>query len=731
MSHRTLPILILAIAALLWLATGAALSTRTYFVFNYDSIASLPPHLEVIGASLPVMAALIGLSALIAVLYMRCLNGTPEALNSARPNLFITIGLCLASLPLAKVVMLAMQATSSTQAQQTYWWEPIIYAIFSGLALGIPLELALGHNTGKKLNPPSLTNTKNFSPAASPFPLFLLATVTFTCCCWWIWQSLSYYNDFQLGFNDFGHFLLRVVNTSRFDGFLKETDVLPPFWDHFNPGLVLLVPFWWAAPNPIWIFIFQASALALSGLIIYAIARKHGAREIPAMLWGLAWLSYPSIGQMNLAYTYGWHPITFAIPALLGAYFCFIAKRPVWAAILAMLACSFEEGPVAAIACFAASEALRSLWLTKTDRRQNTIQTTTTETNTLQKSHHLSNAKGWGALWLSSTIVFVLIYKFSGLAEFQTGRFARLGDGPIDILLSPLVRTNVWIDLLFRERNGAFLAFLFAPFILSIVSIWPRSTNPTRYSFFWTILASAPLFMVLLLWEHLPAQSLAFQYASVILPVLFAGAIRASHDPVTSSPSEAPSPRNIFADTSAYSPASTWIAGFVLSCFVGQFPWTTDTLLDVKSRAYGPLSFATDGYTPESKTTRRVGNTDNAVFHDQIRDLRQRGIRKGQSPDQLAFEQISILATGRLASHLLGCKDLETVGQFEQRRNDYQKLRPELASPLLRFDAIAIDPIEAFQQTPEESSKVRQEAIQLGFSIERIPNGFELWIAPK
>jgi hypothetical protein len=119
------------------------------------------------------------------------------------------------------------------------------------------------------------------------------------------------------------------------------------------------------------------------------------------------------------------------------------------------------------------------------------------------------------------------------------------------------------------------------------------------------------------------------------------------------------------------------------------------------------------------------------VFHDQLQKLREQGIQREVSSESLSFHQIRILATGRLASHLLGCKDLETVGQFWQRRADYQKLRPDLASPLLRFDAIAIDPIEAFQQTPEETARVRGEAIQLGFSIERIPNGFELWVAPE
>lgn len=706
MSHDKLRLFLLALASLLWLATGAALSTRTYFVFNYDSIASLPPHLEVIGAALPVLVVLVCLICCVAIVFLKRSQSRDEPAQTKTSDLLMILFLYLASFPLGLVITRALGTADPIQAQENYWWEPIVFAIFSGLAFSIPIGSQLSNQVARF--------SDQITQACKPFsfrkvdlylPLSILTGVAFTCTIWWSWQSLNYYNDFQLGFNDFGHFLLRVANTARFNGFLKETDVLPTFWDHFNPGLVLLLPLWWIAPDPRWIFILQAGSLALSSLVVYAIARKHGTQNWPSMMWGLAWLSYPSIGQMNLAYTYGWHPITFAIPSLLASYFCLITNRSALACVLAILACSFEEGAVAAIGCFAAAEGIRCLWFSRRIDSKDEVQSRAT----------MQMAKFWGGLWLLSTVSFVLIYKFSGLAEFQTGRFARLGEGPVDILLSPMLRNDVWLELLFRERNGAFLSFLFAPFVLSCVSSWARNSNSRTNNFEWAILATVPLFMVLLLWEHLPAQSLAFQYASVIIPILFIGAIRASKD------SEF---------TSARTSSNALITGFVLSCFVGQFPWTADTLIDVKSRAYGPLSLASDGYAPESKTTRRQGAEDNLIFHDQLRKLRQRGILIGSSTESLSFHQIRILATGRLASHLLGCKELETVGQFWQRRGDYQKRRPELASPLLRYDVIAIDPIEAFQQTPEETKKVREEAIQLGFSIERVPNGFELWVAP-
>jgi hypothetical protein len=56
-SHSVLRWLELLIG-ILWLATGAALSTRTYFVFNYSAYTNLPVWLEIIAVGVPAMTAL-------------------------------------------------------------------------------------------------------------------------------------------------------------------------------------------------------------------------------------------------------------------------------------------------------------------------------------------------------------------------------------------------------------------------------------------------------------------------------------------------------------------------------------------------------------------------------------------------------------------------------------------------------------------------------------------------
>ena len=73
--------------------------------------------------------------------------------------------------------------------------------------------------------------------------------------------------------------------------------------------------------------------------------------------------------------------------------------------------------------------------------------------------------------------------------------------------------TEFW-GLLFRLRNAAFLSLFFAPFFVAGIRHSP-----------WHVLAIALPLGVLLVWEHLPAQSIAFQYTACLFPVLFLGCI--------------------------------------------------------------------------------------------------------------------------------------------------------------------------------------------------------------
>lgn len=622
----------LALVAFLWIATGAALSTRIHLVFSYDTHVTVTPSLEVLAASNSALLML-GISALAFPLFTRL--GPDE--KSWR--LGLAFGLA-ATLPIGLVVARCL----INGLPDPGLWEVVWYAVFTGLAFG---RLA------------------TLDTSTSPYPIWfwrsILNVATASTLGWWLYQSHMYYQGFRLGFNDFGHFTQRIANTAAGRGFLLETPVLPIFWDHFNPGLVLIVPFWWMWPSVYLVFVLQSLSLALPALLLASIVRKLRGSHASATFWGLAWLFHPSIGQMNIAYTYGWHPVTVAIPFLLLAYRLLLSSRFLSASLTTLVACSFEEGVLVVVGCFAAAMFLRTV----VGRRSGVI------------SKSVLELRAWLAFFLIATVAFGIIYTTSGLARFQTGRFARLGGSVLEIVLSPILKPTEFWGLLFRVRNAAFLSLLFAPFVVAGIHRSP-----------WHLLAVALPVGVLVVWEHLPAQSIAFQYAACLLPVLFLGCIEG-----------APKRRS----DACYAIGSL-ATGWVLCLFVGQLPWSQESLSDVLSATYDI----------QQTEQRLVGSEDNRWLTEQIETLLQ-----FKDSDSVKGSKVSprALATGRIASHLVGLSDVETVGQFWQRRDDLSKLDPSLASPLLRYDIIVLDFREAFQQTVQETVRVRDEALQQGFRI--------------
>jgi uncharacterized membrane protein len=634
------------IVALIWTLTACALGSRRQFIFEYQTMATVTPPLEFFGAKSETMLAIVLVP--IAILLI---GRKVETQHQVATGLAPLVVACLPSgLNLARMVTDSLPAPGL--------WELIWFAFFTGLGLRF---LTWDH-----------PNSGYLSYGQSRC---LVMAAALASAIWWFGQCQHYYQAFQLGFNDVGHFAQRVANTANGRGFLLETPVLPPFWDHFNPGLLFLVPVWMAIPRVDVFFAVQAIALALPAIQLFGIAKVLRRPPMEACLWGLAWLFHPAISQMNLAYTYGWHPITMAVPFLLWSVQLLLRRRLLLACLLAIIACSFEEGVIVIVGCFCAA---MGLWRWYSPTGDDPI------VSALPR-------RGWFLGFGLAVFSFVLVYLFSGLAEFQTARFATLGNSAFEVVLSPLKKPSVFFGLLFRPRNFLFLGLLFVPLIVAY-----------RRPVLWYWLALALPLGVLLMWEHLPAQCIAFQYTSCLLPVFYVGAMLSQR----SSKSEALAGTNTETDDvpSSFSTAvASVVAGWTLCLFVGQFPWTRATLDDVTNVTYGP----------GQELGRRIGEADNLWIQKRINDSR------AQAKD------IRVLSTGRLATHFVGYQDVETVGQYLER---YPKLAKFDASvlPIERYDVIVLDTLELFQQGEEHITRVRDEAISQGFSVTEEAYGFQI-----
>lgn len=487
---------------------------------------------------------------------------------------------------------------------------------------------------------------------------------------WWYIQSVEAYDNFLLGFNDFGHFGQRVANTWAGRGFLMETPSLPPFWDHFNPGLALLAPVWGLWPDPRLFMAIQAVCLMVAAPIVYAIASQLGATKPESAMWAIAYLIYPPLSQLNLGYSYGWHPVSLALPLLFLTFLCLLKGQRIGALVAAVLACSFREDVVVILGCLGGAMFLQSGWARWRGERA------PSEVSVLADRLPMW---AWGAINVTLIVAFVLIYELSGFREFQVSRFDRLGDSGLEIVASPLLRPGEFWGTVLRPESAYFLLALLIPL---------GFTSLSRGK--WILLACALPVGVLVAWGHRPATCIAFQYTTTLIPLLFLAAMvgaRAEVGRTRSGAATSPMRRATVTALVGCAVASMWL---------GSSPWCRNTLTDVTAQTYCDAGLA-------ELEDRLPGTEGIQALHQAVTLVEREGA--------------SVLATGRIAAHFVGVERLDTVGQASLRWAAFEEEVGPGRSAIELFDWILIDTYERFQQSGENIAFILEEAKRADYRL--------------
>jgi hypothetical protein len=282
----------------------------------------------------------------------------------------------------------------------------------------------------------------------------------------------------------------------------------------------------------------------------------------------------------------------------------------------------------------------------------------------------------WFTVAATSVIGFVMVYKFSGLAEFQTGRFVALGNSPVEILFSPILRPAAFWGQVLRWENVLFLALLWLPCGL------PALLRGWRY-----LLPTLLPLGVLIVWDHAPAHSLAFQYPSTLLPVFWLASLSGAMEGTRDAAIAGFSPRSLPSAMTAL------VTGLVLSLFVGQLPFSSPTLMDVEAMTYGA----------DTELRRRSDGEDGRWLTQQVAKIRETGD--------------TCLATSRIAAHLVGNRDIETVGQYALRRDQLSKLPDRKGEPIKYYRWIILDRQELAGLSEPQVAAVELEARENGFEL--------------
>lgn len=654
-----------------WAWAAGLLVLRQHLLLLHVVVAPVPPAWGVVALSVSQMALLASVAVTLGW----------SAFRAARSDAAIIpapIGWLLAAwlVPLADLLRLTGVPIAHTL------FEPLLLAGVTGAAAA---AVAARQSCGSALD--------------SPRWLAAAIAATAAAAAWWIWQGVAAFDDYMLGYSDFAQYGWRVANTWEGRGFLMETPGLPAFWDHFNPALALLAPLWGATRDARMFIVLQAVCLSLPALSMYAVARRWGASPAAASAWAAAFLLFPATGQLNLNYTYGWHPVSVAMAISSAAMLALAVDRKALAAALAVFACAWQEDVPVSLAWFTLTMAVVA-WTGRRFRAQ----------PRLAAAPHLGLAAAlspWAWLLAAAALTagFVAIYRLAPFAQFQTGRFSGLGTTPAEILLSPLLRPAVFWGNIFRPRAIAFLLALTVPLgLASVLRGWK------------TLAAAAVPLGVLVAWDYQPGTSIAFQYHTMALPVLFLAALSgaAGRAPLReagqdkNAPPVAPLPdRGLWTGGIAALAAS-----FTASLALGAMPWSSPTMADAIMQTYPGPEDGTNSFE-----TRREGSPGNAAL-DRI-------------VARVARDDARVLATGRIAAHLLTVRRLEPVGTARQRGPAFAAQAGPGRTPIQLFDWVVLDLREEFYQSRDDSERIAYAALLAGFTPEYNQDGILLLRAPR
>jgi uncharacterized membrane protein len=175
-----------------------------------------------------------------------------------------------------------------------------------------------------------------------------------------LWSAVA---AFAVGFSVLSVGRQQAFNTGRFDlgnmvqavwatahgHFLEVTNLAGEqtsrLGSHFDPILALLAPLWLVWSSPSMLVAVQALVVALGALPVFWLARKHLGSQHAGLGFAFAYLLYPATEWLTLN---EFHPVAFACPLLLFAFWYLDEDRLVAFAVfaLAAIACKEEIGLV-------------------------------------------------------------------------------------------------------------------------------------------------------------------------------------------------------------------------------------------------------------------------------------------------------------------------------------------------------------------------------------------------
>ncbi len=316
----------------------------------------------------------------------------------------------------------------------------------------------------------------------------IMAIFFFLFVMWTAYYQDAMYHCLLLGFPDIGYYFNRLKNTVQHGEFLAYHSFFPTFYDHFCPGLALLLPVFWMAPTVDTLMVAQSLFIGLPGVLLFTIAIREKLTPLSAFLLTLGYFLYPAIVQLTYNFSCGFHPTSLALPFLVWSFYLLDTGRVKRAILPALIAVSMEEH----VSIYFLGLGLSLL---------------------MQRKFRLGAALiGFNALYFLG--IFLIFFPWhTGGQNVHVSFWGHLGSSIPEIAMSPFTKPEIFWGLLGGARNYHLLAMLTIP-MLGLCLLSPRF-----------IVATLPVFLFNFLRDDYPSKSIAFQYQVGVVGILYLGMV--------------------------------------------------------------------------------------------------------------------------------------------------------------------------------------------------------------
>ena len=296
----------------------------------------------------------------------------------------------------------------------------------------------------------------------------------------------------------------RAFNTGRFDlgnmtqavwatahgHFLQVTNLAGEqtsrLGSHFDPIMAALAPLWLAWPSPDMLMAVQALAVALGALPIFWLARKHLGSQRAGLGFALAYLLYPATEWLTLN---EFHPVAFACPLLLFAFWYLDEDRLAPFAAFALLAIASKEEIGLVVAGF-------GVWYLVSHRR---------------RREGLAILTAGAAATVIA--VEVIVPHFSGSTSAFYSRYSDLGGSPGGILRTLFTHPQDIVTFAFTQSHLDYLAHMLLP----LGVLWVLSPV--------LLVAALPEVVLNVLSKNPYQSSVYFHYTAGLIPPLMVASV--------------------------------------------------------------------------------------------------------------------------------------------------------------------------------------------------------------